>query len=521
MRFSPGSASDSPRLEIVAIGARSGPKPGIPWQPPEISLESARPGPVRRLAAPARSARRGFLPCPRPSRDHRHPSSRRPVESSPLLLSLAILPAPARAREGDDWVAKRVLIKPGCCLRVGNQLVDDEKREVKVRRNYPGNLLVYRVTEVRGPWLGLSGEKEALRGWIPIGEVIPYDRAIDYFSDEIRARPSSASAYVGRGKVWNDRKETDKALADYTEAIRLDPGNAAIRVFRGVVWCDKERWDEAIADFDRAIAIDPKDATVHAYRGGCLGRKKEYDRALVDLTEAIRLDPKLEVGYGNRACVRAMKAEYDKALADLDEAIRLDPEDAAAHTTRGTAWLHKREYGKAIADYDAAFQADPTNVHALFSRSIAQLVLRRDVASTGFEKVLELEGWRGVHSLQAAILGHFAARREGNGPLATRFLDEALFKCDESWPYPVVRYLRGELDEKALLAASDGADKMTDTRCVLGFEDVLRGRKDEAIAHFRWVKENGVARDDTIIISSFHVSCGELDRLEKPAANRP
>jgi hypothetical protein len=59
---------------------------------------------------------------------------------------------------------------------------------------------------------------------------------------------------------------------------------------------------------------------------------------------------------------------------------------------------------------------------------------------------------------------------------------------------------------------ADNDDERTQVRCYLGLDHLLKGRKKEALAHFRWVKEDGN--------SSYpeHANAvGEPDRLERPS----
>ena len=87
----------------------------------------------------------------------------------------------------------------------------------------------------------------------------------------------------------------------------------------------------------------------------------------------------------------------------------------------------------------------------------------RDGAADGAKTVLDLAGWRGNWSLYAVLLGHFAARRDGAAKQAKSYLDDAAVRCDRSaWPYPVVNYLRGEIDEPKLLAAATDNGKMNE-----------------------------------------------------------
>lgn len=92
---------------------------------------------------------------------------------------------------------------------------------------------------------------------------------------------------------------------------------------------------------------------------------------------------------------------------------------------------------------------------------------------------------------------------------ARSLLDEAAVKCDATeWPYPVIKHLRGELDEAGLLAAATDDNKRAEARCFLGLEALDQDRLDAVLEHFRWVKQRGNRR-----YPQYAISVAELDRL--------
>ena len=307
------------------------------------------------------------------------------------------------------------------------------------------------------------------------------------------------------------RKELDTAIADYNEAIRLNPGSAGVaHQGRGRAWRDKKEYDKAIADCNEAIRLDPGHARAYYTRGVVWSDKKEYDKAIADYNEAIRLDPGYERAYNGRGNAWRAKKDYDKAIADYNEAIRLDPEYAYAYNGRGKTWSAKKDYDKAIADYNEAIRLDPGYVRAYCNRGAAFLLTGSAKVGEDARKVLELEGWRGEHSQYAVLWGYFGFRRAGNADSAKRLLDDAAARCETTaWPYPVIRYFRGELDQTAMLAAASDNDKMTVARFYLGLDLALKGRYEEAREHYRWVKEHGNPS-----LFQFTRALAELDKLE-------
>ncbi|MGO9812532.1 MAG: tetratricopeptide repeat protein [Isosphaeraceae bacterium] len=372
------------------------------------------------------------------------------VDQGPYLKAVLLLagilagPAPLQAQAENGWIGKRVITQYGTVLQVGNQVVDDEGRGKNLARGKEQQVFrIYKVEQANGPWLWLVAEGSGVKGWAPSANVILFDQAIDYVTNQIRANPGSSACYLWRANVWKERKEFDIAIADCNEAIRLDPGYAAAYNNRGLAW--------------------------HA------------------------------------------KKDYDKAIADFNEAIRLDPGYALAYYNRGLAWHAKKDYDRAIADYNEAIRLDPGDALAYYNRGVAFLITGSEKAGDDERKALELQGWRGTDSQYAVLWGHFGARRAGKDDDAQRFLDDAADKCDTAaWPYPVVRYLRGEIGAKALLAAATDTDQMTEARCYLGLDLALKGRDDTAREHYRWVVEHG-----TPTFTEYTIAAAELERLEK------
>jgi lipoprotein NlpI len=138
----------------------------------------------------------------------------------------------------------------------------------------------------------------------------------------------------------------------------------------------------------------------------------------------------------------------------------------------------------------------------------------RDGVVDEVKKVLRLQNWREDAPIYTVLLGHFPALRAGQGDQGRAFLDEAAKKCDSSvWPYPIVRYLRGEIDESKLLAAAIDNDRFTEAGAVLGLDALQKGRVGSALARFHGVKENGNPQ-----FAQYAMSLAELKRLDREQA---
>ncbi len=203
------------------------------------------------------------------------------------------------------------------------------------------------------------------------------------------------------------------------------------------------------------------------------------------------------------------RLELDKALRDYDEALRLDPRLGTARLRRAIAMNDRMEWQMADADLAELLRAEPRNSYAHYQMAVVRFATRRGGAADEARSVVDIQGWREDLSIYAALLGYFALLQDGADKQARGLLDASSANGDPaSWPYPIIRHLRRQLDEDGLLAAADNNGRHTVARFFLGLEALEGGDDDAAIGHFRWVKDHGTRR-----LPQYVMSVAELDRL--------
>ena len=257
-----------------------------------------------------------------------------------------------------------------------------------------------------------------------------------------------------RGYYWRCKNEYEKAIADFNEAIRLDPRNDQAYSQRSRVWYERKEYDKAMADCDEAVRIDPKDASLYDDRGDVWERKKQYDKAIpptIPRPSGLIRNPlgpisvALPCGRPRRTWTRPSKTTIPR--------VRLEPSSGSSLADRALARLQKKDLKKAASDLEAAVNVDPKNAYAIYARSVFLFVTRGHNVTDGFKLALKLAGWRDDVSCCAALMGYFAAQNEGNREQAQALLDEAAGNATSAWPYPIIKHLRGEIDEPKLMTA--------------------------------------------------------------------
>ncbi len=183
----------------------------------------------------------------------------------------------------------------------------------------------------------------------------------------------------------------ERAIQHYTNAIKANDQDGYSYNARGLARIELKEYYEAIADFSKALEID----TTAANARNNLGLAKYYlgDRAgaLKDYTKALEMDPKLLVAYKNRGLVYLENEKNELAIEDFLSAIKLDSTDGLAHFRLGVAYAELNKYEEALRSYKVARQNKYTSADIHNYTGVSEYRLQRyDSASASFKAALAL-----------------------------------------------------------------------------------------------------------------------------------
>jgi tetratricopeptide (TPR) repeat protein len=235
------------------------------------------------------------------------------------------------------------------------------------------------------------------------------------------------------------------------------------------------------------------DPAEDAYNEGMrLAKEGLLKQAVEEFDKAIRLKPTYAEAYAARGNVRNRLVQNERAIQDFDEAVRLNPQYTEAYYNRANAFLDSGQLDKALKDYDQTLTLNPWHAEALYNRGLVHVLLARGEAAKDARSYLDIKGWKDERALYVVLIGYFGYRYGHQDDEARKLLEEARAKCDASaWPYPIVRYLLHELSTQALLNLAADNDKKTEAQAYAGMDLSLSGKREEALTHLRWVKDNG------------------------------
>ena len=112
-----------------------------------------------------------------------------------IVLSLLVLPHLVVAQETSSWIGQKVVTKYGYSIKIGDRVVEKQ-----------GFFHVYTVQRTNGDRLWVVSD--SVEGWIPASQVVRFDQAIDFYTQEIKANPGNSGAWRERGLIWKEKKDS-------------------------------------------------------------------------------------------------------------------------------------------------------------------------------------------------------------------------------------------------------------------------------------------------------------------------
>jgi tetratricopeptide (TPR) repeat protein len=255
---------------------------------------------------------------------------------------------PLKTRRPQDLTRAFVQRSPDFSLQNGGN---------RVSPNLEG--FIYDGERIEGDQLLLSARNKSCRGWAPLGSVVPFTEADEFFSQQIVRKPGDSFAYRMRGLVRFALDDRDRALADLNESLRLEPTDIAALTARAVLWLLRNRLDLALADANKAVELEPQNCYTFAQRAMIYSTVRDDENALRDIARAIDLGSQSVALYVSRGMIYWKNGNLDKAKIELQHALRIDPERTDATVWLATIQMLQSEPDKALSTVNKAIQFDP------------------------------------------------------------------------------------------------------------------------------------------------------------------
>lgn len=275
----------------------------------------------------------------------------------------------------------------------------------------------------------------------------------------LQKSPNDPWAHYLRAFAYAALRDDKKALADIDETLKTRPNEAKYLLFKTKRLNDLGRFQDALKYADLAVAAAPNDSE------GYMVRSSIYDR----------LD------------------DVSKSLEDSSEAVRLSPNNANAFSHRGYSYMNLGLCDDAIKDFSTAIKLDPNLVGAMNGRMYAYF-MQADYIECDKQcmETLAKVGMKDQCAPYAVIMAAICRKQLGHEPERIALVTQSAQMLDpQKWPYPIVRYMAGQIGADAVFRFATDNDKMTEAKTYVAFDLLASNKGAEASPMILWVKEHG------------------------------
>lgn len=249
------------------------------------------------------------------------------------------------------------------------------------------------IGDLQAIYQGLTGRKHSLLGPGRPGAVEylarsaielradRLDKALENASKSIEAEPRRSEAWVMRGVIFQEMKNSQRAFDDYRRALDLDPYNSRAWFNLGLAHEDAQQWGQAEACFRRVSEIDPLDSSAwlrRAHNAEQLGELQESFACLTNAWEADNSDVETALNLGQLQLRLGRPARAVEWLMELEQQ---GLKDMRCALLMGQAEMMMGLLPQAENSLQRALLQDPDNPEVWMWRSILQRCSQRHPAA--------------------------------------------------------------------------------------------------------------------------------------------
>lgn len=288
--------------------------------------------------------------------------------------------------------------------------------------------------------------------------------------EQARARErDEVSALIRRADAWSTAEEHGKAGDAYLGVARKVSTNPVLYNLAGISYTLAGKNEQAISAFSRSIYLAPQRADIYRMRGIAYRHEGNIGKALVDFATAVQLAPEKLDARWPLALELENAGQHQASLDEYSEILRIAPDSVEAHIFRADVLTTMGRDGDALTEYQAASRIAPDDPGLLHLR------MQFWFYQSEFEAVIrDADRWLslkrstsdGPDIAYALLWRHMAAKRLNVDDRDA--LESAKDKLGRNeWPYPLIQFALGEINETQLRAAAATGDpaKLKDRQC--------------------------------------------------------
>lgn len=150
-----------------------------------------------------------------------------------------------------------------------------------------------------------------------------YDSSLVALDASIENNSKNYSAYMQRGKVYQNQQKYQDAFEDYNKALELNPNFSKGYQTRASLFSAFSRIEEAEKDFSKSIQSDPRNFEAYFYRGNMYLNQKNYQKASQDFVKVLQINGRIGGAYHQLGICAINMNQKNQACQYFQNAVKL------------------------------------------------------------------------------------------------------------------------------------------------------------------------------------------------------
>ncbi len=328
------------------------------------------------------------------------------------------------------------------------------------------------------------------------------DEALKDGTRLVELEPKQAIHYSNRALTYELKKQYKDAERDFRKAIELDPGLAHAYKCMGAMFTDLGKKDEALRYLTKAIEVEPGQDT-YPSRIRYFTLIRDYPKALADGNALLEQNPSNPTNLVRRAFLYFLCGDNDNALKDYNKAIEMKA-SAANYAERAEYYLRSGQLTDARKDTLQAVSIDPKDGDSALPMAVLMGMQEKrwSDAENYCNQWIAAVRWDDTGAYDASLRLWVCLNLDKQPEKAKNVLAEAKEHSGTlGWPTPIVKYLLGDIDSKAMMAESFGVPDDTDAHFYAGMKLLFDHDQVGARKELEWVVREGYVNSHEYVMA--------------------
>lgn len=221
-----------------------------------------------------------------------------------------------------------------------------------------------------------------------------YPKAINEYSQAIKANPYYKEAYNNLGRAYFALQLYDKAQENFKAAANLDPNYLEPVNNLGLLYEERGLLSQAKEEYEKVLELNPLNKEARFNLGRLLFKRGYTKEAIKNLKDVLRLDPNYTLAYINLGSIYYIDEEYrdlDKSIGYYQKAKEIDPENLFSYLNLGYLYREEGWRDRAISEYKKANKISQDNLVVLVNLASLYMEKRQwEKAADIYKKIIKL-----------------------------------------------------------------------------------------------------------------------------------